>query len=136
MTDVCCWDKTEIYSCDRAVPCLKTIHLSHLNSRHLSCLRSSLSCLDSRHLSCLNNRHLSCLSRTDIPSFVREDICLVSTHNVEVSEVSTVPILKSQNLNCLNITMFMSQTVGLAFYRQKLAEVGPEWSLAPENRPP
>ena len=58
------WDKTDVYYCDRALPCLNTIHLSCLNSRHLSCLSSRhLSCLNSRHLSCLNRRHLSCLNR-------------------------------------------------------------------------
>ena len=52
-------DKTDVYYCDRALPCLDTINLSCLNSRHLSHLSSRhLSCLNSRHLSCLNRRHL------------------------------------------------------------------------------
>ena len=34
------WDKTDVYYCDRPLPCLNTIHLSCLNSRHLSCLDS------------------------------------------------------------------------------------------------
>ena len=35
----------------------------------------------SRHLSCLNRRHVICW---------KTDICFVSTHNVDVSEVSIV----------------------------------------------
>ena len=55
-------------------------------------------------------------------------ICFVSTHNVEVSEVATIPmsLLKSQKSQLSNITMLKSQIGGLTLNRRKWLEVGPE----------
>ena len=39
---------------------------------------------------------ISAVETRQISSVARPDICVVSTHNVEVSEVSTVPMLRSQ----------------------------------------
>ena len=39
---------------------------------------------------------MSGVETKQMSSVARADICLVPTHNVEVSEVSTVPIMKSQ----------------------------------------
>ena len=127
----------DVYYCDRALPCLNTIHLSCLNSRHLSCLSSShLSCLNSRssvaradNVFCCKNRHLSCLN-TQCRS-IRSPHCT----SVEVSEVSIVPISQCsslRSLNCGNITMSKSQKVGPAPNHQKWPEMGPEWLPGPE----
>ena len=55
-----------------------------------------------------------------ISAVERTDICLVSTHNVDGSEVS----------------MFKSQIGGLALNHRKWLEMGLEWSPGPDNRPP
>ena len=47
-----------------------------------------MSAAETGQMSAVETRQMSPVSRTDI--------CLVSTHVVEVSEVSTVPMLKSQ----------------------------------------
>ena len=41
-----------------------------------------------------------------------------------------------RSLNCGNVTLFKSQTGGLALNRRKRPEMCPEWSPGPENRPP
>ena len=72
-------------------------------------------------------------------SVVRTDICLVSIHNVGVSEVSTLPISECSSLRGLNrgnVTMFKSQIGGLALNWRKWREMGPERSPGLENRPP
>ena len=72
-------------------------------------------------------------------SVARTDICLVSIHNVKVSEVPNAPMALCsllRHLNCGNITMFKSQIGGLALNRRKWLEMGPEWSPGPENRRP
>ena len=71
-------------------------------------------------------------------SVARTDICLVSVHNVEVSDVSSAPISQCsslRSLNCGNVTMFKSQIRGLALNRRKWTEMGPEWSSDLENWP-
>ena len=71
-------------------------------------------------------------------SVARTDICLVATDNVDVSEASIVPMSQCsslRSLNCGNITMFKSQIGGLPLNRQKLPEMGPEWSPGLENPP-
>ena len=55
-----------------------------------------------------------------------EDICVVSTHSVEVSEVSSGPMSQCsslRSLNCGNVTMFKSQIGDLAL----IGENGPKW---------
>ena len=89
----------------------------------------------------------ACLDFLRWASQEQPDICPVSTHNVEVSEVSTVAMSQCsslRSLNCGNITMFKSQKsqlfrsqIGsLALNRRKWPEVGPEWSPGSESRPP
>ena len=88
-------------------------------------------------MSVLATEEMSVAETGQMSSVTRTDICLVSTHNVEASEVATVPILQCsslRNLNCGNITMFKSQIGGLALNHQKWLEMGPEWSPRPENQ--
>ena len=47
-----------------------------------------MSAVETGQMSAVETRHMSSVARTDIS--------VVSTHNVEVSEVPTVPMLKSQ----------------------------------------
>ena len=47
-----------------------------------------MSAVETGQMAAAETGQISCVPRTDI--------CLVSTHNVEVSEVSTVPMLNSQ----------------------------------------
>ena len=57
---------------------------------------------------------------THMFSVARTNICLVSTHSVDVSEVSTLPISQCPNLislNCGNVTMFKSQKVAVVRLR-------------------
>ena len=68
---------------------------------------------------------MSAAETGQMSSAARTDMCLVSLHNVEVSEVSIG-----------NVTMFKSQIGGLALNQRKWSEVGPEWSPGPENRSP
>ena len=62
----------------------------------------------------------------DISSVARACMCLVSTHNVEVSDVATVPASQWEfrSFNWLHITMFKSQMVGLALNHQKWTKMG------------
>ena len=59
---------------------------------------------------------MSAAETGQMSSVARTDICLFSTHNVEVSDMSIVPIsqcLSLRNFNCGNITMFKSHIGGL-----------------------
>ena len=47
-------------------------------------------------MSAVETGQMSAVETRQMASVARTDICLVSTHIVEVSEVSTVPMLKSQ----------------------------------------
>ena len=47
-------------------------------------------------MSAAETGQMSAVETRQMSSVARTDICLVSTHIVEVSEVSTVPMLKSQ----------------------------------------
>ena len=47
-------------------------------------------------MSAVETGQMSAAETGQMSSVARTDICLVSTHIVEVSEVSTVPVLKSQ----------------------------------------
>ena len=91
-----------------------------------------MSAVETGQMSAAETGQMSAVETRQMPSVARTDICFVSTHNVEVSEVSTVPLLKSQNsqlsqcpqhhtvptpqcssprhVNCHNTTMFKSQT--------------------------
>ena len=42
---------------------------------------------------------MSAAETRQMSSVASTDICLVSTHNVDVSEVSTVPMFKSQKIS-------------------------------------
>ena len=86
------------------------------------------------------------VSTADISSVLSQRTMLKSQksqlsqcHIVEVSEVSIVAMSQCSSLRSLNsgnVTMFKSQIGGLALNRRKWAEMGPEWSPGPENRPP
>ena len=106
-----------------------------------------MSAVETGQMSAAETGQMSAVETRQMSSVARTDICLVSTHNVEVSEVCTVPMFKSQkyalcqcsslrSLNCGNVTMFKSQIGGLALNPRNCFKMGPEWSPGPENRPP
>ena len=55
-----------------------------------------MSAVETGQMSAAETGQMSAVETRQMSSVARTDICLVSTHNVEVSEVSTVPMLKSQ----------------------------------------
>ena len=55
-----------------------------------------MSVVETGQMSAAETGQMSAVETRQISSVTRPDICVVSTHNVEVSEVSTVPMLKSQ----------------------------------------
>ena len=55
-----------------------------------------MSAVETGQMSAAETGQMSAVETRQMSSVARPDICLVSTHNVEVSEVSTVPMLKSQ----------------------------------------
>ena len=55
-----------------------------------------MSAVETGQMSAAETGQMSAVETRQMSSVARADICLVSTHNVEVSEVSTVPMLKSQ----------------------------------------
>ena len=91
-----------------------------------------MSAAETEQLSSVATGQMSAVETRQMSSVARADICLFSTHNVEVSESSTVP-LSLRSPNCGNVTMFKSQKVGPALNRRKWHEMGPEWSPGLEN---
>ena len=55
-----------------------------------------MSAVETGQMSAAETGQMSAVETRQMSSVARTDICLVSTHIVEVSEVSTVPMLKSQ----------------------------------------
>ena len=55
-----------------------------------------MSAVETGQMSAAETGQMSAVETRQMSSVARPDICLVSTHNVEVAEVSTVPMLKSQ----------------------------------------
>ena len=90
-----------------------------------------MSAVETGQVSAAETGQMSAFGTRRMPSGARKDVCLVSTHNVEVSEVCSVPMFKSQKSQ-----LFKSQKGGLALNRRKWPEMGPEWSPGSENRPP
>ena len=83
-----------------------------------------MSSVETGQVSAVKTGQMSAAETGQMSSVARTDICLVSIHNVEVSEVSIVPIPHCSSLrsfNCGNITMFKSQIGGLALNHQKNA---------------
>ena len=98
-----------------------------------------MSAVETGQMSAVETGQMSAAETGQIASVPRTDICFVLTHNVEGSEVSTVPLSERSSLrtlSCGTITMFKSQKGGLALNRRKWPEMGPDWSPGPENRPP
>ena len=52
--------------------------------------------VETGQMSAAETGQMSAVETRQMSSVARTDICLASTHNVEVSEGSTVPMLKSQ----------------------------------------
>ena len=55
-----------------------------------------MSSVETGQMSAVETGQMSAAGTGQISFVARTDICLVSTHIVEVSEISTVPMLKSQ----------------------------------------
>ena len=98
--------------------CVETGQMSSVETGQMSAVESGqMSAVETGQMSSDGTRQMFSVARTDIR--------LVSTHNVEVSEISTRPISQCsslRSLNCGNVTMFKSQIVGLAL--PKLAKMG------------
>ena len=70
------------------------------------------SAVETGQMSAVETRQMSSDETRQMSSAARTDICLVSTHNVEVPEASTVAMSQCSNLrsvNCGNVTMFKTQ---------------------------
>ena len=55
-----------------------------------------MSAVETGQMSAAETGQMSAVETRQMSSVARPGICVVSTHNVEVSEISTVPMLKSQ----------------------------------------
>ena len=55
-----------------------------------------MSAVETGQMSAAETGEMSAAETRQMSSVARPDICVVSTHNVEISEVSTVPMLKSR----------------------------------------
>ena len=55
-----------------------------------------MSAAETGQMSAAEAGQMSAVETRQMSSLARADICLVPTHNVEVSEVSIVPMLKSE----------------------------------------
>ena len=55
-----------------------------------------MSAVETGQMSSAETGQMSAVETQQMSSVARTDICLVSTHNVQVSEVSTVAMFKSQ----------------------------------------
>ena len=65
-----------------------------------------MSSVETGQMSAAETGQMSAVETRQMSSFVRTDICLVPSHNVEVSELSSVPMLKSQKFQlwqCHNV---------------------------------
>ena len=85
-----------------------------------------MSAVETGQMSAAETGQMSAVETRQMSSVARTDICLVATHNVEVSEVSSGPMphcSSLRNLNCGNVTMFKSQKVGPAPNRRKWSEM-------------
>ena len=58
-----------------------------------------MSAAETGQMSAVETGQMSVVETKQMSSVARADICLVPTHNVEVSEVSTVPMLKFRLFN-------------------------------------
>ena len=84
------------------------------------------------YISAVEIGQMSAAERGPMCSVAGTDNFRVSTHNIEVSEVSSAPISQCsslRNLNCGNIMMFKSRIGGLALNCRK-------WPPGLENRSP
>ena len=71
-----------------------------------------MSAVETGQMSAAETGQMSAVETRQMSSVARADICLVSTHNVDVSEVSIVAISQCSSLRSLkfpNSTMFKSQ---------------------------
>ena len=66
-------------------------------TRQMSVLATEeMSAVETGQMSAVETGQMSAVETRQMSSVARIDICPVSTHNVQVSEVSTVPMFKSQ----------------------------------------
>ena len=85
-----------------------------VETRHMSSVETGqMSAAETGQMSAVETGQMSAVETGQIMSSVaRADICLVSIHNGEVSEVSIAPISQCSSLrrlNCPKTTMFRSQ---------------------------
>ena len=62
-----------------------------------------MSAVETGQMPAAETGQMSAVETRQMSSVARTDICLASTHNVDVSEVSPVPMLKSQLWQCHNV---------------------------------
>ena len=67
-----------------------------------------MSAAETGQMSAVETSQMSAVETSQMSAVARTDICLVSTHNVEVSEVSIVPMLKSQKFQLLALSQCSS----------------------------
>ena len=103
---------------EKSTMCVETTQMSALATEDI-CLVSTVDIcpVSAADICPVSTAGICPVSTEDISSVARTHICLVSTHNVEVSEVSSGPMphcSSLRNLNCGNVSMFKSQIGGLA----------------------
>ena len=75
-----------------------------------------MSAVETGQMSAAETGQMSAVETRQMSSVARADICLVPTHNVQASEISSGPMSQCSSpghLNCPNTTMFKSQTAQL-----------------------
>ena len=88
--------------------------MSYLERGHMSAVETGqMSAAETGQMSAAETRQMSAVETRQMSSVARSDICPVSTHNVDVSEISTVSMFKSQKSQlwqCHNVQVSESRS--------------------------
>ena len=91
-----------------------------------------MSAVETGQMSAAETGQMSAAEKGQMPSVERTNICLVSIHMVQVSEVSTVPMFKSQKSQVPHYHNIQISDRRSGPNRRKWREMGPEWPPGPE----
>ena len=76
---------------------LKLLRLEHCDIGTVEISETSTLCVETRQMPVLATEEMSAVETQQMPSVARTDICLDSTHNVDVSEIPIVAISQCSN---------------------------------------
>ena len=93
-----------------------------------------MSAVETGQMSSAETGQMSAVETRQVSSVARTDICLVPTHNVEVSEVSTVPMSKSQKSQLCQCHNVQVSDIPSGPKSTKIVQNG--FRMGPENRAP